>query len=402
MAPSGEAFRDHVRAILAEELPADWKGLGAIEDRAEADAFVESWRETMLRRGLLGIQWPVEYGGAGLTKLEQIILVEECARAGVPFMGYSDTFGLKMLANILLYFGTETQKQRFLPPTLNGEIRWCQGFSEPGSGSDLASLSTRAELDGDTWVLNGQKLWTTRAREANWIFVLARTNADAPKNRGISFLLVNMDQPGIEVRPIKAMSGESEFNEVFLNDVTTPAENVVGGVDNGWAVATTLLGFERGEEAATNPILFRAELDRLMALAAERGAARDPLIRQRLAELYIRVEIMRYLGDKIIAGVLAGDGRLGPEASISKLFWSEYHKDVANLALDILGPAGQIVEGRGLLRTYRYDDPGAPNTSGRWIGALYNATAGTIYAGTSQVQRNILAENVLGLPREPR
>jgi len=402
MAPSGEAFRDHVRAILAEELPADWKGLGAIEDRAEADAFVESWRETMLRRGLLGIQWPVEYGGAGLTKLEQIILVEECARAGVPFMGYSDTFGLKMLANILLYFGTETQKQRFLPPTLSGEIRWCQGFSEPGSGSDLASLSTRAELDGDTWVLNGQKLWTTRAREANWIFVLARTNADAPKNRGISFLLVNMDQPGIEVRPIKAMSGESEFNEVFLNDVTTPAENVVGGVDNGWAVATTLLGFERGEEAATNPILFRAELDRLMALAAERGAARDPLIRQRLAGLYIRVEIMRYLGDKIIAGVLAGDGRLGPEASISKLFWSEYHKDVANLALDILGPAGQIVEGRGLLRTYRYDDPGAPNTSGRWIGALYNATAGTIYAGTSQVQRNILAENVLGLPREPR
>ena len=211
-----------------------------------------------------------------------------------------------------------------------------------------------------------------------------------------------MNQPGIEVRPIQALSGESEFNETFFTDVTTPAENVVGGIDNGWAVAMTLLGLERGEEAATNPILFRAELDRLMAMAKENGAAQDPVIRQRIAALYIRVEIMRYLGNKILAGVLANDGKLGPEASISKLYWSEYHKDVANLALDIMGPAGQIVNGRGLLRAFRYDDPGAPNTSGRWIGALYNSTAGTIYAGTSQVQRNILSENVLGLPREPR
>jgi alkylation response protein AidB-like acyl-CoA dehydrogenase len=238
--------------------------------------------------------------------------------------------------------------------------------------------------------------------DANWIFVLARTDPDAPKNRGLSFLLVDMDQPGIEVRPIQAMSGDSEFNETFLTEVTTPAENVIGGVNNGWAVAMTLLGLERGEEAATNPILFRAELDRLIAMAKERGADEDPIIRNRLAGLYVRVEIMRYLGDKILAGVLANDGKLGPEASISKLYWSEYHKDVANLALDVMGPAGQVVEGRGLLRAFRYDDPGAPNLSGRWIGALYNATAGTIYAGTSQVQRNILAESVLGLPREPR
>ena len=401
-APSGEAFRQHVRAIFAEELPEGWQGIGAILDREEADAFVAGWRQTLLRRGLLGLQWPVEYGGQGLTKREQVIFVEECARAGVPFAGYHDTFGLKMIANTLLQWGSEEQRRRFLPKTLTGEILWCQGFSEPGAGSDLASVTTRAELVGDHWVINGQKLWTSRAMDANWIFVLARTNPDAPKNRGLSFLLVDMDQPGIEVRPIQAMSGDSEFNETFLSEVTTPAEHVVGGIDNGWAVAMTLLGLERGEEAATNPILFRAELDRLVAMAKERGADTDPLIRNRLAGLYIRVEIMRYLGDKILAGVLANDGRLGPEASISKLYWSEYHKDVAALALDIMGPAGQVVEGRGLLRAFRYDDPGAPNLSGRWIGALYNATAGTIYAGTSQVQRNILSENVLGLPREPR
>jgi len=402
MAPTGEAFRDHVRAILAEELPTGWQGLGAIEDREEADAFVYAWRDTMLRRGLLGVQWPVEYGGQGLTKLEQVILVEEFAKAGVPPMGYNDSMGVKMLGNTLLQWGTEEQKQRFLPGTLAGEMRWCQGFSEPGAGSDLAALATKAVLDGDRWVLNGQKLWTSRAIEANWIFVLARTDPAAAKNHGISFLLVELDQPGIEIRPIQAISGEREFNEVFFTDATCPAENCVGPVNGGWSVAMTLLGLERGEEAATNPILFRAELDRLMAMATENGAAADPLIRQRLAALYIRVEIMRYLGDKILAGVLAGDGKLGPEASISKLFWSEYHKDVANLALDVMGPAGQVVEGRGLLRAFRYDDPGAPNTSGRWIGALYNATAGTIYAGTSQVQRNILAENVLGMPREPR
>ena len=399
---TGEAFREYVKTVLAEELPQGWQGLGAIEDRQEADEFVASWRATMLRRGLLGVQWPVEYGGQGLSKLEQVILVEEFAKAGVPSMGYNDSMVVKMLGNTLLQWGTEEQKQTFLPKTLSGEMLWCQGFSEPGSGSDLASLTTRAELDGDHWVINGQKLWTSRAVEANWIFVLCRTNPTAPKNHGISFLLVDLNQPGIEVRPIQAISGEREFNEVFFTNATTPADNVVGGIDNGWAVAMTLLGLERGEEAATNPILFRAELDRLMAMATETGAAQDAVFRQRIAALYIRVEIMRFLGNKILAGVLAGEGKLGPEASISKLFWSEYHKDVANLALDILGPAGQVVNGRGLLRSFRYDDPGAPNTSGRWLGALYNATAGTIYAGTSQVQRNILAENVLGLPREPR
>jgi alkylation response protein AidB-like acyl-CoA dehydrogenase len=397
----GELFRKRVRAFLDDNLPEGWQGIGAIADRDEADAFVASWRSTLAANGLLGVSWPTEYGGAGLSKLEQVVLVEELARAGVPTMGYNDTFGIKMLGGTLLRWGTEEQKRYFLPRILSGEDRWCQGFSEPGSGSDLASLSTRAVLDGDRWVIDGQKLWTSRAREADRIFLLARTDPAAPKHRGITFLLADMHQPGVDVRPITAMSGESEFNEVFFSGATTPSDHVVGEVDGGWAVASTLLGLERGEEAATNPILFRAELDRLLALARERGAADNPVIRDRLADLYARCEVMRYLGLRILTGVL-GTGTLGAESSISKLYWSEYHQRASGLALDVLGAAAMVVEGRGPLRAYRTDDPGAANTSGSWIGTAYNAVAGTIYAGTSEVQRTIIGESVLGLPREPR
>jgi alkylation response protein AidB-like acyl-CoA dehydrogenase len=397
-----EQFRATIRSFLGAHLPAGWQGVGSIADRAAADEFVERWRETLAANGLLGVSWPKAYGGAGLSKLEQVVLVEELARAGVPAMGYNDTFGIKMLGNTLLRWGTEDQKRHFLPRILSGEDRWCQGFSEPGSGSDLASLSTRAVRDGDRWVLNGQKLWTSRAREANWIFVLARTNPTVAKHAGITFLLVPMHQPGVEVRPIAAISGESEFNEVFFTDAVTPADHVVGDVDKGWAVASTLLGLERGEEAATNPILFRAELDRLLSMAKARGHSTHPVLRQRLADAYVRCEVMRYLGLRILTGVLRGDGVLGPEASVSKLYWSEYHLRVTALALDVLGADAMVVDGRLPLRAYRTDDPGAPNSTGSWVGAFYNATAGTIYAGTSEVQRTILGENVLGLPREPR
>lgn len=396
-----ELFRKRIRAFLDDNLPPGWQGIGAIADRHEADAFVATWRSTLAANGLLGVSWPTEYGGAGLSKVEQVVLVEELARAGVPAMGHNDTFGIKMLGGTLLRWGTESQKRHLLPRILSGEDRWCQGFSEPGSGSDLASLSTRAVLDGDRWVIDGQKLWTSRAREANRIFLLARTDPAAPRHRGITFLLVDMHQPGVEVRPIRAMSGESEFNEVFFSGATTPCDQVVGEVDGGWAVAATLLGLERGEEAATNPILFRAELDRLLALARERGAADDPVVRDRLADLHARCEVMRYMGLRILTGVLSA-GTLGPEASISKLYWSEYHQRATRLALDVLGARALVVEGRGPLRAYRTDDPGAAKTSGSWIGTAYNAVAGTIYAGTSEVQRTILGESVLGLPREPR
>jgi len=394
-----DSFRAEVRRFLAENLPADWAGLGAIADREAADEFCNQWRETLAANGMLGLSWPKEYGGAGLGKSEQVTLVEEFARVGVPVMGFNDTFGIKMLGNTLLRWGTEEQRRHFMPRILSGEDKWCQGYSEPGAGSDLKALRCKATLDGDRWVINGQKVWTSRAREANWIFLLTRTDpSTTDTHRGITFLLVPMDQPGVEVRPIRALSGDSEFNEVFFTDAVTPADHVVGEVDGGWSVAMTLLGLERGEEAATNPILFRAELDRLLAMATERGANLDPIIRQRLADAYVRCEIMRLQGQRILAQVLSS-GQLGPEASISKLYWSEYHQRVARLALDVLGADAMVVDGRLPLRAYRADDPGAPNTTGSWIGAFYNSTADTIYAGTSEVQRNILAESVLGLPK---
>ncbi|MBX6390176.1 MAG: acyl-CoA dehydrogenase family protein [Frankia sp.] len=398
-----EEFRAEVGAVLAEELPEDWRGIGAIQDPAASRAFVQQWRQTLYRRGLLGVAWPVEYGGRGLTTLHQVALVEELTRAGVPFgVQPQDSTGLKMLGNTLLRYGTERQKRQILPALLSGEQRWCQGFSEPGAGSDLASVATRARLDGDEWVINGQKIWTSGADRSTGIFVLARTDPDAPRHRGLSFLLVPLDRPGIEVRPIRHMTGGTDFCEVFFTDVRIPAEAVVGKPGDGWKVASTLLTFERGEEAATNPILFRAELDRLVELARRRGATADPAVRRRLAYCRARVEVMRFLGYRILSDVLAG-GELGAASSVSKLYWSEYHREVTQLALDIEGLDGMVLTGRGPSRPMRTDDPGAdPASSRSWWEVSLNARAGTIYAGTSEVQRTILAERVLGLPRELR
>ncbi len=396
-----ESFRAEVRTVLAEELPPGWAGIGAIAPREDAERFAAQWRQALHRRGLLGITWPPEYGGRGLSRLHQVVLVEELARAGVPYGEHTDLFGIKMLGSTLLRWGTAEQKARFLPRILSGADRWCQGFSEPGAGSDLASLATRAMLDGREWIIDGQKTWTSVAHRANWIFLLARTDPGARGHRGISFLLCPLDQSGIEIRPIRQLTGDSDFNEVFFTGARTPADLVVGPPGEGWQVAMTLLGHERGEEAATNPILFRAELDRLLALAAERGRDHDPLIRQRLAWCYARVEIMRYLGYRILTQVHSGT-ELGAAASVAKLYWSEYHVAATELALDIQGLDGLVPQGRGPLRAVRTDDPGAPNSSGSWLGAFLNARAGTIYAGTSEVQRNILAETVLGLPKERR
>jgi alkylation response protein AidB-like acyl-CoA dehydrogenase len=306
-----------------------------------------------------------------------------------------------MLGNTLLQWGTEEQKNHFLPRILSKDDTWCQGYSEPNAGSDLGNLGCRAEADGEEWVINGQKIWTSAGHLADWIFVLARTDPAAPRHQGISFLLVPMDQPGVVVRPIRSATGASEFNEVFLDGARTPLENVVGPVNGGWKVAQTLLGYERGDEAATNPILFRAEFDRLVELAREQGRADDPIVRDRLAQLLVEVEIMRFLGYRVLTGYLSGAAP-GPEASIAKLFWSEYHQRATDLALELAGMRALVVTGRPPMRGYRTDDPGAPNTTGSWIGSYLNARAGTIYAGTSEIQRNILAETVLGLPKEPR
>jgi hypothetical protein len=395
-----EAYRQKVQAFLAEKLPSNWGGIGTLEGEA-LRTFVTEWRGTLYEAGYLAPGWPVEYGGAGLSALEQVILAEEFAKAGVPTGGPNDVFGIQMLGNTLLLMGTEEQKQHYLPRILSGEDTWCQGYSEPNAGSDLGNVGLKAQLDGDQWILNGQKIWTSAGHLADHIFTLARTDPDAPKHKGISFLLVDMRQPGVEVRPIKMISGESEFNEVFYTDATCPKEDVVGGVNEGWRVAMTLLGFERGEAAATQPIRFQGEVDRLLLLAKERGVADDPVIRQKLAWAYSKVQIMRYNGMRVLTQFLQGH-HPGPDAAIGKLYWSEYHKIVTELAVDIYGAEGMTISGREPSSAFAADDAGAPNTTGSWVNTFLNARAGTIYAGSSQIQRNIIGEMVLGLPKEPR
>ncbi len=394
-----DAFREKVQAFLAEQLPSNWAGAGQLDHEALA-TFTRNWRSTLYEHGYLALGWPAEYGGGGLSALEQVIVAEEFAKAGVPSGGGNDGFGIQMLGNTLLNWGTEEQKQHYLPRILSGEDIWCQGYSEPNAGSDLGGLGCRAVLDGDQWVINGQKIWTSGGHLADHIFVLARTDPDAPKHKGISFLLVRMDQPGVEVRPIKMISGDSEFNEVFFTDATCPRGDVVGGVNNGWGVAMTLLGYERGASAATMPIRFQDELDRLLALAKERGVDRQPAMRQRLARCYSGVQIMRWLGLRTLTGFLAGKGP-GPESSIFKVYWSEYHREATELALDILGADALVPSGRTPSSAFQTDDAGAPNSSASWTTTFLTARAETIYAGTSQIQRNILGERVLGLPKEP-
>ncbi len=395
-----EMFRAEVRTFLVDHLPEGWRGLGSL-DRDDAETFVARWRRTLADHRMIGLTWPIEWGGRGLGKLHQVVLAEEFARAGVPIYRVADTTSVKMLGNTLLAWGTDEQKARYMPGIVSGDATWVQGYSEPEAGSDLAGLRLRAERDGDDWVLNGQKIWTSRGNEGTGIFTLARTDPDAPRHRGISFIMCELPNPGIEVRPIRTLTGDDEFCEVFYTDARVPVTNTVGPIHGGWKVANSLLGLERGEEAATNPIFFRAELDRIVRLARERGRSHEPHIRDRLALCHTRVEVMRFLGYRILTQVLR-DGAIGPEASIAKLYWSEYHQVAADLAIELLGADAMVREGRRPFKHFRTDEPGAANSTNSWIDVLLmNARSGTVYAGTSEIQRNIIAESILGLPREP-
>ncbi len=398
--PEAEQFRTQVQAFLFANLPDCWADMGRL-DGLELEQFVGQWRKVLFEHGYLAPNWPKIYGGGGLSAVEQVILAEEFARVGVPGGGPNDTFGIQMLGNTLLQMGTEEQKAYYLPRILSGDDTWCQGYSEPNAGSDLGNIGTRAVLDGDQWVINGQKIWTSAGHLADHIFVLCRTDPDAPKHKGISFLLCDMRQPGVEVRPIRMISGDSEFNEVFFTDAVVPKENVIGGLNNGWAVAMTLLGYERGEAAATLPIRFGGEFARLKDLAREYGVNDDPRMRQRLADAYIQTKILDFSGKRVLTKFLAGH-HPGPDAAISKLFWSEYHLKVTELAMDIMGAHGLVPSGRRPSSAFGADDSGAANTTNSWTVTFLNARAGTIYAGSSQVQRNIIGEQVLGLPKEPR
>lgn len=395
-----EAFRLDVRTFLATNLPEGFAGMGTLDGEV-LEKFVTDWRVVLYENGYLAPNWPKAYGGGGLSVLEQVVLAEELTKAGAPGGGPNDTFGIQMLGNTLLQWGTEEQKLHYLPRILSGADLWCQGYSEPNAGSDLGNLGTKAVLDGDEWIVNGQKIWTSAGHLADHIFVLCRTDPDAPKHKGISFLLCDMRQPGVEVRPITMISGQAEFNEVFFTDARVPKENVIGGVNNGWGVAMTLLGYERGEAAATLPIRFAADWERLLMLAKEHGVTGDPTMRQRLASAYSMVRIMDFSGKRVLTKFLQGH-HPGPDAAISKLFWSEFHRTETELATDILGAHAMTISGRLPSSAFQTDDVGAPNSTASWVGTFLNARAGTIYAGSSEVQRNIVGEQVLGLPKEPR
>jgi alkylation response protein AidB-like acyl-CoA dehydrogenase len=344
--------------------------------------------------------------------MEGVALNEEFARLNAPMR--ADFFGDTLVGPTILKWGTEEQKQQFLPKILSGEISWCQGFSEPDSGSDLAALKTRAELDGDEWVINGQKVWTTQAQYADYIFLLARSDSDAPKHKGISYLLVPMRQEGIEVRPIAQVDGSAEFNEVFFTNARCPRENVVGGVNNGWAVAMDTLGFERGTSATTGHRRFQKELDAIIEAARRNGKATDPLVRQRLAQAWSKVKIMQINGLRTLTSALNNDHSTIALGATNKMFWSEYHRDTMELAIDILGMEGQILTGAKTAGNGDTDDgvefmPGIGNRHQRpgypvsaMQASFFFSRSETIWGGTAQIQRNIVGERVLGLPKEPK
>lgn len=398
--PDTEAFRSRIALFLEENLPDDWQGIGALPD-GERGEFMGQWRKTLRANNLLAPNWPAEYGGGGLTHIEQVIMNEEFAKRGVPTSGSNDGFSIGMVGNTILVWGTEEQKQHFIPRILDGVDVWCQGYSEPDAGSDLANLGCRAELDGDEWVINGQKIWTSAGQTANKIFCLARTAPDQPKHQGISFLLVDVKQPGVEMRPITNMANHDHFCEVFFSDARCPKDDVLGEVNNGWAVANTLLGFERGVGATVQSLPFRAELDQYIELARERGLTDDPMVRQEIAKFHTTVEIMRYRGMQALTRYLQGQ-KPGPESSIGKLFWSHHHHRITESAMNMLGAEAMVGFGDETRGGIGAPPIGTPNTVPNWMASFMIARPGTVYAGSSQVQRNIIGERVLGLPKEPR
>jgi len=405
--PDAEEFRAEIRAWLEANLPQGWFDEGFSMTPEERRKFHEEWTQKLFDGGWICASWPKEYGGKGLSIMQNVVLNEEFARAGAPLR--ADFFGDTLVGPTILQWGTEDQKKEFLPKILAGQISWCQGFSEPDAGSDLASLKTRAELDGDEWVINGQKIWTTQAQYADYIFLLARTDPNAPKHAGISYLLVPMKQEGIEVRPIVQPDGSAEFNEVFFTNARCPKDNVVGGLNNGWKVAMTTLGFERGSSATTSHRRFEKELDEIIAKARENGAINDPTVRQRLMRQWSKIQIMRINGYRTLTATVHGtkDPAIAALGATNKMFWSETHRDTMNLAMDILGPYAQILTGK-----VSDDDeylPGYGRRRGRadypvsmLQASFFFSRSETIWGGTAEIQRNIVGERVLGLPKEPR
>lgn len=380
-----EQFRRDVATWLADHVVGEYAALRGRGGPGDEDFGFEvrvEWERELGRAGLIGLGWPVEHGGRGASLAQQVIWAEEYARAEAP--ARVNHMGENLLAPTLIEFGTREQQERFLPPIRSGEERWCQGYSEPNAGSDLAGVQTRARLDGGEWVLDGQKVWTSLAHVSHWCFVVARTDPASSRHAGLSFLLVPMEQPGVEVRPIVQITGGGEFNEVFFDDARTRADLVVGDVGEGWRVAMALLGFERGVSTLAQQVGFEREFDHVVALARARGLDLDPLVRQRLVDAWIGLRLMRWNALRS----MSARGVPGPEASISKLFWGTWHRDLGNLGIDLLGADALVAEA-------------PPYELTREQKLFLFSRADTIYGGSNEIQRNVLGERVLGLPREP-
>ncbi len=383
--PEEERFRAELRAWLAANPPGPEP-----ETLEEWVAYGKRWQRRLYEAGWCGIAWPVEYGGRGASLIEQIVFQEEMARAKAPML--INLAGLTMGGPVLMAHGTEAQKRRHLQAILRADEIWCQGFSEPNAGSDLAALATRAVRDGAHFVVTGQKVWTSFARYADWCMLLARTDPAAPKHRGITFLLVDMHAPGVTVRPLRQITGDEDFNELFFDEVRVPVANVVGAIDGGWDIAITCLMHERQTLTFSRQLQSRVALDEMIALARRherngRPVRGDPVLRQRLAAAVIDSTAMQYTAYRNLTRALRG-GVPGPEGSIEKLFWSEMYQRQLETALAIVGPHGLVMRGsRHAL------------ADGQWPYLYLYARGRTIAAGTSEVQRNIIAERVLGLPR---
>ncbi|MBO0732360.1 MAG: acyl-CoA dehydrogenase family protein [Acidimicrobiaceae bacterium] len=404
LGPEVEAFRAEMRSWISDNAPkgladlANWYGgrtgsfaRGAALQAAMSQPAYREWDARLSDAKLICAQWPQEVGGKGWDAVRFAVFSEECARAGVPLVRRG--MGEALVGPAIIVHGTPEQKAYFLPRIISDEDRYCQGYSEPGHGSDLGAVETKGVVDGDEVVITGQKVWTTGAQRANMIFVLCRTDSDAPKHRGLSYVLMPFSADNkVTVRPLRQMSGAAEFCEDFFDGSRAPLFNVIGGLNNGWAPAMTTLGYERGGNATTAHLGFEQELWNLVGTARKNGKASDPLVRQRLAWCYTHVQLMRFAGLRTLAQLVAGR-QPGPEASVNKLFWSEYHKVFGEIAIDVLGAEAMT------------GPPGGGNGSGyatsQWQDIFLSSRAGTIYSGTSQIQRNIIGERALGLPKEP-
>jgi len=391
LSPSEKAIRQEFAAWLKANLPDGWKqtDLRSLPDGQQLE-LRRAWERKLGEAGWLGVSWPKEYGGRGATAMEHVIYLEELLQARAP--DPLNTLGLNLVGPTLIDIGTDEQKRRFLGPMLRGEAVWCQGFSEPNAGSDLAGLQTRADRDGDEWVVNGQKIWSSGAQYSDWCALLARSDQDAPKHKGISFFLVDMKSSGISVRPIKQISGDAEFNEIYFDNVRVPHDNVLGDVNGGWLVANRLLAYERGVITMEMTAGYQRLWDELRVYARStrqdgRALADDPLVRERLAVSYVDIQLMRLANLRLLTRYMRGDPP-GAETSYMKLMWVTTEQRLNDLALALAGPDGLTM-------------PGSPRAigGGDWMRQYIMSRAASIYGGTQDIQRNIIAERIFGLPR---